>query len=244
MQRFASTRETTRAPIVDNYPWPRSLTKLKWDDVKAGLETVSKEQEDGKIFRGNELGYLILNPQTLERIRREGYSHDRIGYGVRNTRKFDPCWMQFWDTVPALGVSNKVKDSVTEFLTNAPARDRPQMKLTYENMEENCDKHDSWVGGTQRSFVKIAVSWSTVMVSMVTRCWGLHLKCSCKFNKGKADALLNERNTQVRKREVLRVQQDVKIWSTKLLHKIHMDMDMSDEEAARFTSMQGTSISP
>mgnify|MGYP001320669545 FL=1 len=45
--------------VVDNYPWPRSLTKLKWDDVKAGLETVSKDQTDGKIFRGNELGYLI-----------------------------------------------------------------------------------------------------------------------------------------------------------------------------------------
>ena len=230
--------------IVDNYPWPRSLTKLKWDDVKAGLETVSKEQEDGKIFRGNELGYLILNPKLWSGFGEKDTHTIGLGMSVAEHKEIRPVLDAILGHGSSAWSKQQVKDSVTEFLTNAPARDRPQMKLTYENMEENCDKHDSWGWNTEElceDCGKLEYCDAEHGDAML----GLTSKCSCKFNKGKADALLNKKlESEVQKREVLRVQEDVKIWSTKLLHKIHMDMDMSDEEAARFTSMQGTSIHP
>ena len=228
--------------VVDNYPWPRSLTKLKWDDVKAGLETVSKDQTDGKIFRGNELGYLILNPKLWSGFGDKDTHTIGLGMSVAEHKEIRPVLDAILGHGSSAWSKQQVKDSVSEFLTNAPARDRPQMKLTYANMEENCDKHDSWGFNTEK-LCKDCGKLEYCDAELGTRMLVVP-HCFCKFNKGKADDQLNKRNTKARKREVLRVQEDVKIWSTKLLHKIHLDMDMSDEEAARFTSMQGTSIHP
>ena len=122
---------------VHNYPWPRSLTKLKWDDVKAGLETVSQKQTDGEIFRGNELGYLILNPKLWSGFGDKDTHTIGLGMSVEEHKEIRPVLDKILGHGSSAWSKQQIKDSVNEFFTNAPPRDQPQMKLTYVVFDHN-----------------------------------------------------------------------------------------------------------
>ena len=105
-------------------------------------------------------------------------------------------------------------------------------------MKDNCEKHDTHAFNTEEN-CKDCEKLEYCDAKLGKKLFFVP-HCSCSINQGKADAFLEQRVPEVREREVVRVQEDVKIWSTKLLHKIHLDMDMSDHEAERFTQMQST----
>jgi len=238
---FCKHAKTDACDTVENYPWPRSLSKLKHADVREGLRTVAAQQKAGEIFRGNELGYLILNSKLWSSFGDDDTHTIGLGMSVEEHEAVRPVLDAVLGHGSKAWTKQQIRQSVKEFFENAPSRARPQMKQTLLNMKERCEDLSG-------SF------WN--VDEMCDECEGIEFcdgekkkkfwvipQCKCEFNQEKADRTLAAHDEEnVVKRDVVRVQEDVKVWSTKLLHKIHMNMEISDEEAEIFTKMQSTML--
>eukprot|EP00939_MAST-03C_sp_MAST-3C-sp1_P004344 g4344.t1 len=247
---------------VDNYPWPRSHTELTHEKVVEGLESVAGKQRNGDIFRGNELGYLILNNALWTSFEEDGGDTRTIGLGmtVAEHEEIRPvldkilghgssAWSKSMVEEAAAAFFQYSEDPSDVFATSATSLARPQMKQTKSNMIKTCNEMSGWAWGASTKCEQCAQF--EFCESKYSKKLGFIPRCSCAFDEIKAEAALRKRAaaeaaespaTNGAPREVIRVQKDVKIWSTKLLHKVHLNMDLTDMEASKFVDVQSTCL--
>jgi len=228
---------------VDNYPWPKSHSELTHAKVVEGLEYVSEAQRAGTIFRGNELGYLILNSQFWRGFGDDDFGTIGLGMSVEQHEKVRPVLDGILGHASSAWSKEMIKSDVENFLRNAPPISRARMKQTVSIMKENC-KDKAGFSLYAKSNCKQCEALSYCDAQFKKRL-GFIPTCKCTFDQAEAERQAEERDDGSdgeNRRDVVRVQRDIKVWSTKLLHKIHMGIRLSNAEAEEFTDIQSTCL--
>ena len=127
--------------------------------------------------------------------------------------------------------------------TRTPRFSRAGPTLVLADLQKRCDDHDRPYFGKEKhckECAKIKYCVSKLDVGTIFN------SCSCAFDERKAKAALKthrvalDERALAQERSSLQIMHDPKVWAVTLLHKIHLDMKLTTDEAAEFVAFQSS----